>query len=69
MPRTELASKQIKDHTVNIDDLNISTPDKAVITKVIAGDNISIESTGIDIGTGNVTINASFQSFYEGFFL
>jgi DNA/RNA endonuclease YhcR with UshA esterase domain len=69
MARTEVGSKQIKDHTVNIDDLNTSTPDKAVITKVVAGDNINIQSTGVDDGTGNVTINASFSSLYKGFFL
>jgi len=69
MSRTEVGSKQIKDQTITVDDLNITIPDKAVITKITAGDNINIESTGVDSGTGNVTINASFSSFYKGIFL
>ena len=38
--------------------MNVATAGKAVITKVIAGNNITISNTGIDSGTGDVTINA-----------
>jgi hypothetical protein len=59
MARTTVRSDQILDSTVNRDDLNTATTTKAVIAKVIAGTNITIGSTGVDPGTGDVTINAS----------
>lgn len=59
MARTEVRTHQIKDQTVNRDDLDITTTSKAVISKVIAGTAISISSTGVDAGTGDVTINST----------
>lgn len=57
MARTEIISTQIKNNTVNKDDIDVSTTTKALITKVIAGTNINIGSTGVDPGTGDVTVN------------
>lgn len=57
MPRTEIKSHQIKDSEVKRADLNVSTAGSAVITKVIAGTNLTISSTGADAGTGDVTVN------------
>lgn len=57
MPRTEIKSHQIKDAEVKRADLNVSTAGSAVITKVIAGTNLTISSTGADAGTGDVTVN------------
>jgi hypothetical protein len=37
--------------------LNTTTPNQAVISKIIAGNGISISSTGVDAGTGDVTIS------------
>lgn len=37
--------------------LNTTTPNQAVIRKIIAGNGISISSTGVDAGTGDVTIS------------
>jgi len=37
--------------------LNTTTPNQAVIRKIIAGNGISISSTGADPGTGDVTIS------------
>lgn len=37
--------------------LNTTTPNQAVIRKIIAGNGISITSTGVDPGTGDVTIS------------
>jgi hypothetical protein len=62
MARTEVRSKQIKDGGVKREDLNTDISGRAVITKIIAGDNITISSTGVDEGTGDVTINAGSQS-------
>ncbi len=59
MARTQLTGREIRDESVQRDDLDIVTPGQAVITKIIAGTNISIFSSGIDIGTGEVTVNAT----------
>lgn len=37
--------------------LNTTTPNQAVIRKIIAGNGITISSTGVDAGTGDVTIS------------
>jgi hypothetical protein len=57
MAKTEIRSAQIKDSTVNRDDLDTATTGKAVVAKIIAGTNITLGSTGVDAGTGDVTIN------------
>lgn len=57
MPRTLLTSKEIGN--VQRNDLDVSTAGEAVITKVIAGTGISLSSTGVDAGTGDVVINST----------
>lgn len=59
MPVTGLRGRQILDGDVVRADLNTTTAGSAVITRIIAGTNISITSTGVDAGTGDVTINAT----------
>lgn len=39
--------------------INTTTPNQALITKIIAGNGISISSSGVDPGTGNVVISMS----------
>lgn len=57
--RQELTTNQVKDHSLNKDDIDISTPGKALITQIVPGYGISFdESTGIDSGTGVVTISS-----------
>lgn len=57
MGRTFLTGGQVKDGSVQKVDLDTTTTGQAVITKVIAGTNINISSTGVDAGTGDVTVN------------
>ena len=57
MARTTVRSEQIKDSTINVDDIDTSTVGKALVTKIVQGTNLSISSTGGDSGTGAVTIN------------
>ena len=54
-----VGSEQILNSSIKKEDINISSPNNAIVTKVIAGTNISISSTGVDTGTGDVTINVS----------
>jgi hypothetical protein len=62
MARTEIRTNQIKDTTIQRQDINIGTSGSSLITRVVAGNNISISSTGADSGTGIVTINATALS-------
>ena len=57
MSKTELSGKQVKDGSVQRVDLDVSTSGQAVTTKIVAGDNISLSSTGVDAGTGDVTVS------------
>ena len=59
MPVTGLRGRQILDGDVLRNDLNITTSGSAVIRRIIANTNISISSTGVDTGTGDVTITAT----------
>lgn len=57
MARTKVSKSQISGLIIDKGELNTSGSGAAVITQVIAGDNISLSSTGVDDGTGEVTIN------------
>lgn len=54
-----LTGKQIRDGSVQRDDLDISTVGQSVVRKIIQGSGVIISSTGADSGTGDVTINAT----------
>jgi hypothetical protein len=58
MARTEIRGGQVLDGSIKRKDLNIDNSENAVIRKIIAGNNITISSTGAASGTGDVTINA-----------
>lgn len=59
MARTEINTQQIGDGEVTRADLNTVDSSKAVIAKVLAGTGINIDSTGVDEGTGDVTISVN----------
>jgi streptogramin lyase len=61
MARTEVRGAQIKDGDVKRADLNVSTTGQAVTRRIIAGTNVTLSSTGVDTGTGDVTINAEVE--------
>ena len=52
-----IESIDIEDGGIWREDLNTTSTGKATITQVAAGSGISIESTGVDPGTGLVTIS------------
>lgn len=57
MGRTQLSTREIG--SVQRNDFDITTSGQAVITKIVAGTNVSLSSTGVDAGTGDVTINVT----------
>jgi hypothetical protein len=60
MARTQITGYQVLDQSINRDDVDITTAGKALITKILAGSGIIIDSsTGVDSGTGDVTISST----------
>lgn len=59
MAVTNVRGRQLKDDDVLRQDLNTTVSGSAVIRKIIAGTNISLSSTGVDAGTGDVTISTT----------
>lgn len=57
MPPTLIRGAQVKDGSIQRADLDTATSGQAVITKVVAGTNVTISSSGTDPGTGDVTVN------------
>lgn len=57
MAKTEITGDQILDGAVAREDLDTTTSGQAVITKVIAGSNVTLSWSGADPGTGDVTVN------------
>lgn len=57
MAQTQLTGKQIGDGTVQRADLDTTTAGSSLIRKIIAGLGFSATSTGVDAGTGDVTLN------------
>lgn len=57
MAVTGLRGRQILDDSVVRGDLNTTSTGDAVIRKIIAGTGLSISSTGVDAGTGDVTVS------------
>jgi hypothetical protein len=62
MSRTRFTSTlttPINDGSIYLEDLNTTDTGHAVITKLIAGDNVTLVSSGVDEGTGEVIINVN----------
>lgn len=59
MARTQVRTQQVEDGGITRDDLNTADTGKAVARKVIQGTGVSLSSTGVDAGTGDVTVNTT----------
>lgn len=57
MARTQLTTREIS--SVQRNDFDTTTTGQAVVAKLVAGTNVTFSSTGVDAGTGDVTINAA----------
>jgi hypothetical protein len=56
MPITNVRGRQLRDDDVMRADLNTSVVGSAVIRRIIQGAGLAFSSTGVDTGTGDVTI-------------
>lgn len=67
MGATSIKGTRVKDGSIQRVDLNTSTSGQAVITKVIAGPGVALSSTGVDPGTGDVTLTANLSFVDHGY--
>jgi hypothetical protein len=59
MAVTLLRGLQVVDGSIQRADIDVTTAGQALIRKLIAGAGITLVSTGVDAGTGDVTVSAS----------
>lgn len=64
MARTQVVGSQVADGSIQRTDLDSVTAGQAVIKRVLPGTNIAFNSTGVDAGTGDVTINALLNQVF-----
>jgi hypothetical protein len=57
MPATNIRGSQILNSTIQRQDLDTATTGQAVVAKLVQGTNVVLSSTGVDSGTGDVTIS------------
>lgn len=57
--RTRISSREIRNSEIKKDDVNITESGQALITQILAGVGISLDWSGVDEGTGVVTISAT----------
>src|ERR1700757_3331801 len=59
MSQTVIRGSQLLNNTVQRQDMDTSTVGQAVVTKIVQGTGITLSSTGVDSGTGDVTVTAA----------
>jgi hypothetical protein len=69
MAQTKVKGAAIQDGSVQRVDLDTTTAGQAVTAKIIPGTNVTISSTGVDAGTGDVTINVPDSVGFDTYLL
>jgi hypothetical protein len=67
MPRTQIGTTLIEDGSVRRVDINTVTTTQALITKVLVNSPLTISSTGVDSGTGDVTLGLNTANLVTSF--
>lgn len=67
MARTQISGRFIEDQSVERADINTSTTGKSLITKVLVNSPLTINSTGVDSGTGDVTLGLNTSTLVTSF--
>jgi hypothetical protein len=67
MPRTQIGTTLIENGSVRRSDMNITTSGEAVITKVLVNSPLTISSTGVNPGTGDVTLSLNTSNLVTSF--
>jgi hypothetical protein len=67
MPRTQINGTLIGDGTVARADINTTVAGQALITKLLVGTGLNATRTGVDVGTGDVTISLNTSALVTSF--
>lgn len=67
MARTQITGSLIENATVGRSDINTSTSGEALITKVLVNSPLTISSSGVNSGTGDVTLGLNTSGFLTSF--
>jgi len=67
MARTQISGRLIEDYSVGRPDINTTTPGQALITKLIVGGGLNMLFTGVDSGTGDVTLSLNTANLVTSF--
>ena len=67
MARTQISGSLIEDSSVGRPDINTTVSGQALITKLLVGSGLNSSSTGIDPGTGDVTISLNTSNLVTSF--
>jgi hypothetical protein len=67
MARTQITGRLIEDSSVGRPDINTTTTGEALITKLIVGTGLTATRTGVDVGTGDVTIALNTSTLVTSF--
>jgi len=62
MTQTQIKSSQLQDGGIQREDINVSVSGHTLITKIIAGNGLTESHTGVDAGTGDVTLSLGNHS-------
>lgn len=67
MARTQISGTLIEDFTIGRPDINTTIAGQALITKLLVGGGLTVTRTGVDIGTGDVTISLNTGALVTSF--
>jgi hypothetical protein len=67
MARTQISGRLIEDSSVGRPDINTTVSGQSLITKLIVGSGLNTSSTGVDPGTGDVTVSLNTSGLVTSF--
>jgi hypothetical protein len=67
MARTQINGTLIGDGTVTRADINTTVAGQALITKLLVGSGLTATRTGVDVGTGDVTVSLNTSGLVTSF--
>jgi hypothetical protein len=67
MARTQISGRLIEDSSVGRPDINTTVSGQSLITKLIVGSGLNASSTGVDPGTGDVTVSLNTSGLVTSF--
>lgn len=67
MARTQISGRLIEDSSIGRPDINTTVTGEALITKLLVGTGLTATRTGVDVGTGDVTVSLNTGALVTSF--